>query len=76
MNLNMFLKSLRRKAKYLNFIKFLKTQSIAHPVIALSLAYIIWGVSQPITKLAMAEIKPFDLLFFRLVLACVLIFPF
>jgi drug/metabolite transporter (DMT)-like permease len=48
---------------------------LRHPVTAIILAHVIWGVSAPITKLALQEIGSNSLLFFRLVIAAAVLLP-
>ena len=47
-----------------------------HPAFGLGMAFIIWGASVPVTKLALQEIGPASFLFLRMVLATIILFPF
>ncbi|MFO0703789.1 MAG: DMT family transporter [Patescibacteria group bacterium] len=47
-----------------------------HPAFTLAIAFIVWGASIPITKLALNEIGPASFLFLRMVIASVVLFPF
>lgn len=49
---------------------------IKHPSFGLAVAFLIWGASAPITKLALFEIGPASLLFLRMVVSSVILFPF
>lgn len=46
-----------------------------NPYIALAVAYLIWGVAAPISKLTLGEIGPFTLLFFRSLITSLILLP-
>lgn len=47
-----------------------------NPYVALVVAYLIWGVVAPISKLTLGEIGPFTLLLFRSVITALILLPF
>ena len=54
-----------------------KKHSFVHsPFFALTVAYLIWGVAAPISKLTLGEVGPFTLLFFRTVITAIVLMPF
>lgn len=54
-----------------------KINKLAHnPFFALAIAYLIWGVAAPISKLALGEITPFTLLFYRAIITALVLLPF
>ena len=57
--------------------KPLKKHSFVHnPFFALTVAYLIWGVAAPISKLTLGEIGPFSLLFLRTIITAIVLLPF
>ncbi len=51
-------------------------KGLHNPYIALATASLIWGITAPISKLTLTEIGPFTLLFFRTIIASVILLPF
>lgn len=45
-------------------------------ILAIVIANLIWGMAAPITKLALTEIGPIALLFLRMIIASLILFPF
>jgi len=45
-------------------------------IVAIVIANLIWGMAAPITKLALTEIGPIALLFLRMIIASLILFPF
>ncbi|MBP6993727.1 DMT family transporter [Candidatus Woesebacteria bacterium] len=46
------------------------------PYFSLTVAYLIWGIAAPISKLTLGEIGPFSLLFFRTIITAGILLPF
>jgi len=60
-----------------SFFKTAKINKLAHnPFVALAIAYLIWGVAAPISKLTLGEVAPFTLLFYRTVITALVLLPF
>ncbi|MBI3379252.1 DMT family transporter [Candidatus Gottesmanbacteria bacterium] len=59
----------------MNFLPYSKNQH-SQAILALILANIIWGIGSPIFKLALQNIPPFTLAFFRFFGAMLILFPF
>ncbi len=51
-------------------------KGLHNPYVALVVAFLIWGVTAPISKLTLTEIGPFTLLFFRTIIASLILLPF
>lgn len=51
-------------------------KGLHNPFAALIVAYLIWGVAAPVSKVTLTEVGPFTLLFFRTVIASLILLPF